>query len=359
MNRLLIVLYVCLFFQNSLKAWNGEGHMTVAQIAYNHLGAVAKVKCDALIAINLGSYYSTGTSNFVTAAPWADDFKSPLGTANWHYIDIPISLDGTSTSGVATASFDIVRAINLCITNLQNDSLTASNRAVALRYLIHFCGDITQPLHCSTGVWSAKKSGDSGGNGFILKTNDNSDWNNLHSLWDDGGGYLTDTVYRPLTVTGKNILSNKVAQIETDYPYDYTATPIPLTNAMTWALESWNIARTNSYADITNNTAPTTTYLDKAIATTEQRMAVGGHRLANLLNTLFPTDPVKFADIICTNGNLRFSWEAVTNVTYRVQWKQNLTDATWNDLTNITAASNSISFTEKVSEAQRFYRVAQ
>jgi hypothetical protein len=357
MSRFSVILLACLTCARSLLAWNGEGHMTVALLAYNHLGPVAKVKCDALINVNLGSFSSTGTSNFVTAAVWADDFKTALGTGGWHYIDIPISLDGTSTNGnFYPVSSNVAVAINICLTNLQNTSLTDSNRAMALRYLIHFCGDITQPLHDSTAVWSTKTGGDAGGNGFSLTA---STWSNLHSLWDAGGGYLTDSVTPPLDSTKTSLLSNKVVQIEADYPYDYTATPVPLTNAMNWAVEGWNIARTNSYVGITYNGTPTTDYLNKAIATTEQRMAVGGHRLADMLNTLFPTYPAVLGGIVRTNGNIRFSWGAVTNVTYRVQSKQNLTDATWTDVTNIIATSGSVLFEQALGTGQRFYRVVQ
>ena len=82
---------LCAFFclQHPVQAWNAEGHMVVAQIAYNHLNPVAKARCDALIAVSLGTYSSAGTSNFVTASVWADDFKTPLGTGIWHYIDLP------------------------------------------------------------------------------------------------------------------------------------------------------------------------------------------------------------------------------------------------------------------------------
>ena len=57
--------------------------MLVAQIAYNHLDPSARVWCDALVAVPL-TYGGDSTSNFVTAAVWADDYKSQLGTAIWH-----------------------------------------------------------------------------------------------------------------------------------------------------------------------------------------------------------------------------------------------------------------------------------
>src|SRR5580765_574691 len=104
-------LCVSFCFPHSVLAWNAEGHMIVAQIAYNHLDPVVRAKCDALIAVPL-PYGSSANNTFVTAACWADDYKSSLGTAIWHYIDLPFSLDGTPTSGVTNASFDVVQAIN-------------------------------------------------------------------------------------------------------------------------------------------------------------------------------------------------------------------------------------------------------
>lgn len=337
----------------TVEAWNSEGHMVIAQMAYNHLTPTAKARCDALIAITLTNY-SDGTSNFVTAASWADDFKTPLGTGSWHFIDIPFSLDGTSTSGVVAASFDVVRAINLCITNLQNPNLAQSNQAVYLRYLIHFVGDIQQPLHSSTAVSASHPTGDAGGNSFPIDT---TTWFNLHSLWDGGGGYLFDSVGRPLSTSSKNTLNTKVASIEAGNPYNYTTNLGTIPNPMTWAQESFNLAKTICYTGIVTNAPPSTTYLNNATNLTAQRMALGGHRLADLLNTLFA--PITMTSIQPTNGNLSFSWSAVSNTTYKVQWKLLLTDPNWNDLTNITAATTNVTFKEKFNLSQRFYRVVQ
>jgi hypothetical protein len=345
-------LLCCCPFQ-ALHAWNAEGHMVVAQIAYNHLNPVAKARCDALIAISLTNS-SAGTSSFVTAACWADDFKTPLGTGIWHYIDLPISLDGTSTSGVAADSFDVVKAINLCITNLQSATVAQSNKAVCLRYLIHFVGDIQQPLHCSTGVSASHPAGDAGGNSFSIT---GPSWSNLHSLWDAGGGFLVDFLTRPLSIANQNTLAAKVALIEADYPYNYGTNPGNIPDPMAWAQEGKNLAATVSYVGVTQNASPSTAYLNTAMATTEQRLATGGHRLADLLNTLF--QPLALTAVTRTNGNFSFSWGTVSNSTYTVQWKTNLTDATWNNLTNLTATAGSISFTDKVAQVRRFYRVSQ
>lgn len=329
--------------------------MVVAQIAYNHLNPVAKAKCDALIATDV--LYATNNNNtFVTAACWADDLKSFTSAySNWHYIDIPFSLDGTSTNGVSTASFDVVRAIRLCVTNLQNPSLSISNQAFYLRFLLHFVGDIQQPLHCSTAVSATRTTGDGGGNTFYVT---NNNWSNLHSFWDSGGGYIYDFIARPVNSSGQSILDAKVTQIEADYPYNYSTNLGTINDPYVWALEGWNLARTNCYVGVTNNTPPAPAYLSTTMAITEQRLAQGGHRLADLINTLYPTNIiVKVPKISGTNFIL--SWTATIGTTYQVQWKQNLNDALWNSQTSIVAGVSSMTYTDKIISTQKFYRLAQ
>jgi hypothetical protein len=88
-------------------------------------------------------------------------------------------------------------------------------------------------------------------------------------------------------------------------------------------------------------------------------MALGGHRLADLLTTLFASNPIHLGNVIRTNGNFGFSWNAISGKTYHVQWKQQLGDSTWNPMTDITASSNSASFSEPLGQTGRVYRVTQ
>jgi hypothetical protein len=279
-----------------------------------------------------------------------------LGTGIWHYIDIPISLDGTPTTGVPPDAFDVVRAIRQCIATLQDPTAGQVTQAICLRYVIHFVGDIQQPLHCSTAVTAALPGGDAGGNDFDLK----GTWSELHALWDAGGGFLTDSVNRPLSATGKTTISNKVALVEALYPYDYTVNLNLVPDPMTWAVEGWQVAQTVSYVGVTRNGTPSAGYLSTASATTEQRMAAGGHRLADLLNSIMTTNAVTLNSLSVASGGVAFSWNGLLNRNYTVQWKQDLTDATWNTLTNFTASSNQPIWINDVFVApHRFYRVNQ
>lgn len=330
--------------------------MVGTQIAYNHLKPAVKAQCDALIATPI-VYASSINNTFVTASVWADDLKSSTNAwNNWHFINIPFSLDGTLTNGFVPGAFDVVQAIRTNIAVLQNPSATQSNRAFHLRQLLHFVTDMQQPLHCTTAMSATTPNGDAGGNGFGLT----GGWGNLHFLWDSGGINLTNNLSRPLSIASQNLLSNKAAAIEALYPYDYAANVGTVADPMTWAVEGVGLAQTVCYANITRNTTLSSTYLNNASTTTDQRMAVSGQRLADLLNTILGTNAVTLTAVMHTNNSFEFSWYGLSGRSYQVQWKQTLSDPTWNNLTNIVPTANqSISFTETLNQTRRFYRVVQ
>ncbi|MGH7954292.1 MAG: hypothetical protein ACREFE_20545, partial [Limisphaerales bacterium] len=65
-----------------------------------------------------------------------------------------------------------------------------------------------------------------------------------------------------------------------------------------------------------------------------------------------------FQSMTLTNGTVNLTWNSVSNWTYRVQYKTNLTDANWTDLPGDVLATNAISSkTDVAVPAQRFYRL--
>jgi S1/P1 Nuclease len=56
-------------------------------------------------------------------------------------------------------------------------------KSYALRLLIHYLGDIHQPLHTAARVDDQYPKGDEGGNYFHLPSKDTA--KNLHAVWDD------------------------------------------------------------------------------------------------------------------------------------------------------------------------------
>ena len=319
--------------------------MTVAQIAYNHLSPAVKAQCDALIAVSL-TYSSTASTNFITAASWADDFKSSLGTGTSHYIDLPLCINGmvgntgTCTDGVCTNNAppgvpNVVTALATNIAILQNPNAALTNRATALRYVIHYVGDVQQPLHASNGISTnhpPSSGGDGGGNSFSLK----GTWSELHALWDAGGGYLNDSgISRPMSASGYATISNKAADVETTYPYSPNIGTVP--DPMTWATDSFYYAETVAYANITEGGTPTTSYLNSASSCSKQRMAAGGKRLADLLMTIIVTNAASFT-ASTTNG------PSPLTVTLTDTSSGSITNWFWNfgdgKTTNFTASAN-------------------
>ena len=58
------------------------------------------------------------------------------------------------------------------------------------------------------------------------------------------------------------------------------------------------------------------------------------------------------------DGNtLTLAWSAILGKTYRVQWKTNLEDANWNNLSDVTASGSSASVNDTLGITQRFYRI--
>src|SRR5204863_3005476 len=130
------------------------------------------------------------SKDFVNAAHWADDLR-PIPEFDsfkaLHFIDTPFSLDGTTLPALPTPN--IVTALQENV-NILKTSTDDNARAQALRFIIHFVGDIHQPLHCSTRVDRNHREGDLGGNQFIIlvpgKKRGTFRNEKLHAFWDDG-----------------------------------------------------------------------------------------------------------------------------------------------------------------------------
>jgi len=77
----------------------------------------------------------------------------------------------------------------------EEDGLSA-----AMRLLIHYVGDIHQPLHATSRVDHEYTQGDRGGNSFPLTPTDGV--KNLHSLWDSVVLEFTEDATLPFTSAG-------------------------------------------------------------------------------------------------------------------------------------------------------------
>ncbi|HKP38829.1 MAG TPA: S1/P1 nuclease [Pyrinomonadaceae bacterium] len=272
--------------------WGAGGHMMVAQIAFDRLNPRAKAQAQMLLALPINpSEITSKSKDFVNAAHWADDLR-PVEEFDpfkeLHFIDTPFSTDGTALPSLPTPN--IVTALEEQV-NILKTSTDKNEQAQALRFIIHFVGDIHQPLHCATKVSAANPEDDRGGNLLKIKVvgaNGQTKTTNLHSYWD--GGLLT---FPP---TGANFapppLSSIPAAANTAKAGNPDSNPAlklnDPTNYQAWADESFALAKSVVYKGIANNGKPTAAYKTKGLKVARQRVAWGGYRLAALLNSIWP-----------------------------------------------------------------------
>jgi hypothetical protein len=121
----------------------------------------------------------------------------------FHFTDVPVFGNETYSPGdVGRSQFDIVHMIPFCIRVLRGDEPETNNRAitkaVALILIVHYLGDIHQPLHVGAEYFDASGNpfepsvanpgfADQGGNKltlFILSNGHAVSAGKFHSYWD-------------------------------------------------------------------------------------------------------------------------------------------------------------------------------
>jgi hypothetical protein len=157
-------------------------------------------------------------------------------------------------------------------------------RAMQLAWMLHLVGDIHQPLHAAARVTPNHPDGDRGGNSFPLAGSHPQ----LHSYWDD----IVDTsVPRKSGETGKKKTIkylNRVAEmIVADHPVPSLTSRIHPADFEEWANESFEMTKQKLYPlSLQINEEPSDDYRDMAFGIAEESIALGGYRLAELLNAL-------------------------------------------------------------------------
>jgi hypothetical protein len=188
----LALAFATLFAAAPANAWGCKGHETVALIAERHLSPEAKEFVLTLLKENpvdpqLKRYCGSAVNDPMgDASTWADDIRNERHNGPWHYIDIPrgtVRGDGNLAPYCGKEGC-VNEALAAQIVILKNKSAEPAKRVEALRYIIHFVGDLHQPLHSTT-------NDDEGGNCvplryFRRKPREHAHGfsPNLHSIWD-------------------------------------------------------------------------------------------------------------------------------------------------------------------------------
>src|SRR5215831_16682465 len=185
--RIVGVLIAVLFTAQSAAAWGREGHRVIARIAARNLNQTARKKVAVILATNDAGLEAA----MAAASTWPDEIdKKKTGTDTWHFIDVPITVPFSITGLCPNHNCVLDRIAemqNRLATNAKGFTLAAPPSpprpmtSQEMAFLIHFVGDVHQPLHGAT-------DGDRGGNcvGLIhpLVHTDGTKTTELHAVWD-------------------------------------------------------------------------------------------------------------------------------------------------------------------------------
>ena len=262
----------------SLAAWGPQGHRLVARIAEGRLTPVARQNVRWLLdGIPLAD-----------VASWADEQVDALRqTGPWHYVNIPNAAAGydrdrdcpRQPNTAAGARADrwrdcIVDRILYSEQQLTDTTLDRAERATALKFLVHFVGDIHQPFH-------ALADG-RGGNDVPVTFFGAGECGEgrrapcqLHGIWDSG-------LIGRRRLNDQRYLAALDGVVQTRAKKGAAGTPAE------WARESHDIARS---ALLRANADVGETYYATYIGIVDERLAIAGLRLALVLNRSLTVPP--------------------------------------------------------------------
>jgi len=258
-------------------AWGEEGHAIVAEIAQRRLNDEARAAVSKILG-NVSPIVKN--ASLASFASWPDDYRpSHPETANWHFVDIP--LDDNTYAPARDCKADDPRGdcIIAELERLRKDLAckTGDEQFKALKFAVHFVGDIQQPLHTvleNLGV-----------NQIIVETQmkglictgnciPTTDFVKFHDLWD----FLL--IQKTVFAWG-----SYVERLEEGWLKSPDAAGADGGTPAEWALEAHKAAQT-VWKRPANNVLGDA-YYNTALPILDRQLAVGGLRLARYLNDVF------------------------------------------------------------------------
>jgi hypothetical protein len=244
---------------SSLHAWAREGHEIIAIIAEQRLTPEVR---DAALTLLEGT-------TFVEVASWADKVRNQQ-TAPWHYVNIEIGETKYDPDRVCPKNQCVIGQIERFRRVLANEEAEFKKRQKALKYLIHFVGDLHQPLHSG-------QNNDHGGNdvqveflGQTINPYNHNPWN-LHAVWDSGILQKRDKDPQSYADRLNGWLNSQPEGAFRDG------------SVIDWAMESHDIAKDHVYV-LPEDRKLEENYYRANEAVVDQQLAKAGVRLAKLLN---------------------------------------------------------------------------
>jgi len=249
----ILALLTLILLPSAARAWGQNGHRVVGQIAESHLSEDAKRGVEALV----------GPDSLPRISTWADEIRSDRSwdeAIPWHYINIPPGGELETTERASGG--DVLAALERFEGVLRNEAASREEKVVALKFLVHFVGDVHQPLH--TGY-----SSDRGGNDILVLWFDEP--SNLHSVWDSE------------LIEHQRLSFSEMAAF-LDHPTPQQVAAWQANGYREWIAESR--ALLDQVYELGNRRL-SWHYAYRATPIVEQRLLQAGVRLAGLLNRIF------------------------------------------------------------------------
>jgi hypothetical protein len=250
-----------LFLSAALLSWGVTGHRAIGKIAEDHLSPRAKAAIHDLI----------GDTTLAGISTWPDEVRSQpayRNTAPWHYINLPLGLSFADfeTKVKSMTQENVYSALQQQEQILGSAASTRGQKAEALKFIVHFIGDLHQPMHVS-------REEDKGGNTIQLNYDGNG--TNLHALWDSKLIDHQGLTYEQMAATYDHATPAQVKQWQSE----------PL---IQWIWESYQ-ASSKLYAEVDamKSRAIDDSYYEAHIGIVQDRIEKAGIRLAGVLNQIF------------------------------------------------------------------------
>ena len=256
MRIILTIIILSLF---NLEDWGSTGHRVVAEVANNYITNKTKDKINEIL----------NDETLVNVSTYADDIKSDSRYDqfyDWHFLNM--ELDDDYEDIIPSEKGDVFIAINRCIDILESDSSSDSEKSFYLKLLVHFVGDLHQPLHIG-------RYEDRGANRVYVKWFGRN--SNLHRVWDSDMINSHNMSYSELAVN----LSNPDFLVFTKETKDFERDDI-----LDWVKEI-HVYTNQIYADVSVDDNLGYEYQYKNFGTVKELLLIGGIRLAKILNYLF------------------------------------------------------------------------
>lgn len=260
-KRFVLLSFLISLIPRAAYSFGYEGHKIVVKISSRYLTPAAKQHIGEILG-------DASDSTLAEASVWADlikrnpkyDWARPL-----HYVNIPANSNGYKKSRDCFDNGCVVEAIRRYAGVLKDSTASRKEKQEALKFLIHFVGDIHQPLH-------AGLARDRGGND--VRVYFFGEPTNLHRVWD------YQMIERKKLPWPQYADSLQKAITEEDLQKWNSLDPV------VWVNESFHLAHSHSY-NIPGNHRIGEEYYEKNIIIVEQQLKNAGVRLALLLNDLF------------------------------------------------------------------------